>query len=77
MLRRLITNASPVPSAPSATTLATTGRERPVGTGGAPATSGATTASCAVATSSCAADSDSPKYALPAMNFFWYGMATP
>lgn len=77
MLRMLITKASPVPSAPNASTLASTSAERPVGTGGAPATSGPTTASWAVASRSWAADSDTPEWELPAMNRFWYGMATP
>ncbi len=60
MFRRWITKASPVPSAPSASTAASTRGDSAVGSGGAPATTGATIASWAAATISCAADRDSP-----------------
>jgi len=69
--------ASPVPSAPSATTLPITGAESRHGTGGAPATSGAMIASCAVATSSWAVDRATPVYGWPARYRRMYGNPKP
>jgi hypothetical protein len=73
----LITNARPVPSAPSASTLPITSSEMSAGAGGAPTSSGVTIASCTVAVTSCAADSATPDSDRPATNRFVYGMPTP
>jgi hypothetical protein len=72
MLRMLSTNASPLPSAPSARTLSSTSGDSDHGAGGAcPVTSGATIASWTVAQSNRLADSAVPDKAMPARNRFW------
>ena len=50
--------------------------DSPAGDGGPPASSGATMASCTSPISNCPAAMATPEPARPAMNFFWYGIAT-